>query len=230
MINRHYSNKNFELIKQLSKQLGKWIFMLNFPVFILIFIFPGAAINILFGSQYLIAQNALRILIFGSFVASLAIISNNLLSMAGKSKLVLIDIIIAFILNVLLNLILIPMPSIWGMNNQLGINGAAIATAFSIIFLNCLFFFQAKMYLRIMPLRAKMMNILLMGVIPAAVLIYIRIIFPSQNIFLVALLALGFLLVYAFLILMSRSLDDNDWSIIRAIWRKIVSRRSSLNN
>lgn len=222
MINRYYSNKNYELIKQLSKQLGKWIFIVNLPIFILIFVFPGAAINILFGSQYLMAQNALRILIFGSFIISIATISNNLLSMAGKSKLVLFDIMLASIINIVLNTILIPMPSILGMGNSLGINGAAIATALSIIFLNILFFFQAKKHLGIMPLRNKMINIFIIGIITATILFYFRTVFPSQNILLVVLLALGFLAVYAFLILLSKSLDDNDWSIISTIWRKLL--------
>ncbi len=221
MINRHYSNKSFELIKQLSKQLGKWIFMVNLPVFILIFIFPGAAINILFGSQYLVAENALRILIFGSFIAAIGTISNNLLSMAGKSKLVLVDMILACIVNVILNLILIPMPSIFSLDNSSGINGAAIATALSIIFLNILFFFQAKKSLRIMPIRIKMINIFLMGLIPAIILFYLRTIIPSQNIFTVILLAAGFLAVYALLVLISKSLDESDWDIIKTIWRKI---------
>ncbi len=221
MINRHYSNKEHGLISQLSKQLGKWVFMVNFPVFILIFVFPGAAINILFGSQYLVAQNSLRILIFGSFIASIIIISNNLLSMAGKSKLVLADIIIASVVNIILNFILIPTPSILGMDNSLGINGAAIATTLSMIFLNLLFLIQAKKHLGIMPLRSKMINILLIGLIPAIVLIYVRTILPSQNILLVTLLALGFLGVYALLILISKCLDENDWNIVWAIWRKL---------
>ena len=223
MINRHYSNKDFELIKQVSKQLGKWIFLVNLPLFILIFVFPGAAINILFGSQYLVSENSLRILIFGSFVASLGTISNNLLSTAGKSKLVLIDMIIACLINVILNFVLIPMPLILSMDNSLGINGAALATSLSIIFLNILFFFQAKKYLGIIPIRMKMITIFLMGVISGLLLVYLRSIFPSSNIFLIAFLALGFLGVYALLVLISKSLDYNDWNIISAFYKKIKS-------
>jgi len=223
MINRHYSNKKFELIKQLSKQLGKWIFMANLPIFILIFIFPGAVINILFGNQYLIAENALRILVFGSFIVSIAVISSNLLSMAGKSKLVLADMVLATIANIVLNIILIPMPFILGVDNSLGINGAAIATTLSLVFLNLLFFFQAKKYLGIMPLKIKMIKIFFMGLISGFILMYLRNIFASPNIFWIVLLALNFLGVYAILILLSKSLDENDLNIIKAILRKMKS-------
>ncbi|MFA5258557.1 MAG: flippase [Candidatus Pacearchaeota archaeon] len=221
MINRHYSNKDFELIKQVSKQLGKWIFMVNLPLFILIFVFPGAAINILFGSPYLVSENALRILIFGSFIASIGTISNNLLSMAGKSKLVLMDMVIACLVNVILNFILIPMPVIMSIDNSLGINGAALATALSMVFLNMLFFFQAKKSLGIIPIRIKMISILFIGLISGFLLMYLRSIFSSSNIFLIVVLTIGFLGVYSFLVLISKSLDYNDWSIISAIYRKI---------
>ncbi|MBU3913365.1 MAG: flippase [Nanoarchaeota archaeon] len=221
MINRHYSKNNFELINQLSKQIGKWIFMVNLPIFILIFIFPGAAINILFGSQYLIAENALRILIFGSFIASIGIISNNLLSMIGKSKLILVDIIIASIMNIILNVLLIPLPSILGIDNSLGINGAAIATTISVVSLSLLFFFQAKKNIGIIPMRLKMIKLFIIGIIPGVVLFYLRAFFPSQNLLFVALLVLSFLAVNAILTLVSNSLDENDIIIINAIWRRI---------
>lgn len=222
MINRHYSNNNFELIKQLSKQLGKWVLIVNLPIFILIFVFPGAAINILFGNQYLVVETSLRILIFGSFIASIGVISNNLLSMAGKSKLGLIDIIFVSVLNIILNILLIPMKNIFGIDNSLGINGAALATAFSIIFLNCLFFFQTKKYLGIIPIRAKMLNVLLIGFVSAFALIYLRSIFVSSNIILVGVLALGFLIFYLSLLLISKSFDKNDWNIIKLIWKRLL--------
>lgn len=227
LINRYYSNKKFELIRQLSKQLGKWVFMINFPIFVLIFIFPGAAINILFGAQYLVAENALRLLIFGSFFASVAVISNNLLSMSGRSKLILADIILASVLNVILNIILIPMPLILGMNNALGINGAAIATAISIIFLNLLFLIQTKKYLGILPVRAKMINIVILGLILTVVLSSLRMFFHSLNLLVILLLSLGFLIAYILLMLISKSLDESDWVIVSSIFKKI---KSTFNN
>ncbi|MFH1452223.1 MAG: flippase [archaeon] len=218
MINRHYSTKNFGLIKKLSKQLGKWIFLANFPLFILILIFPCAAINILFGSQYLVAETALRILVFSSFIASLFIISNNLLSMAGKSKLILIDIVLASIINIILNTLLIPMPTILGFENSVGIMGAAIATSISVIFLNMLFFIQAKIYLDIIPLKKKMINIFMIGTISAAGLFFLRNKFPSQNLFLILFLIVLFLIVYLILIIIFRALDKNDIDIIKSAY------------
>ena len=39
MITKEYSRKNMSLIKQLSKQVNKWIVVLNLPLFLIIFIF-----------------------------------------------------------------------------------------------------------------------------------------------------------------------------------------------
>lgn len=217
MINRYYTNKDYELIKQLSKQIGKWVFMANLPIFILIFIFPGAALNILFGSQYLLAENSLKILIFGSFIMAISIISNNLLSMAGKSKLVLIDIVIASIVNIILNIILVPMSIILGIDNSVGMIGASLATAISMILLSILFFFQARKNLGILPIRNKMINILLIGIISTIGLLYLK----NQVPFSIIRMVILFLLAYILLLIISKSLDQNDWKIVGAIFRKL---------
>lgn len=221
LINREYAKKKIELIRQLSKQVTKWIFVFNLPIFLLIAIFPGAPLNILFGPQALAAQDALRILAVAALFNSVFVISNSLLSMAGKSKLILMDIIIAAILNFALNYIFVPMHSILGIDNAAGINGAAIATLISVIVFNSLFFFQAKHYLGIIPLRRKMINALLMAVISATLLIYVKSFF-SNNITTVAILAIGFIIVYFTLVIITKGLDENDMRIIKSIKTKVV--------
>ena len=92
MITREYAKRKINLIEQLSKQVAKWILIVNIPVFAILIVFPGATINFLFGSQYLVAENTLRILAIGTLVSSIFIISNYLISMIGKSKLILTNI------------------------------------------------------------------------------------------------------------------------------------------
>lgn len=220
MINREYSNKNKKIIEQLSKQVTKWIFMAILPVFILIFFFPGAALNILFGPEYLPAENALRLLLIGSFISSLFIVFNNLLSMLGKSKIILFDMLGASILNLLLNSFLVPSSMIFGFNNSNGLLGASLATLISIIFMNILFMIQTKKYLLFLPFRRKMIIIAAISLIPTILLFYLRSIM-TLNIFTILLLTAIFILTYVILIFISHSLDENDWMIIRIIWRKI---------
>jgi O-antigen/teichoic acid export membrane protein len=222
MINRAYSNKNYNLIEQTSKQITKWIFMITLPAFILLFFFPGAALNILFGADYLPAENALRLLLLSSFISAIFIVSSNLMLMLGKSRLILFNMMISAILNLTLNSLLIPMDSIFYLDNSNGLIGASLATLLSVLFFNLLFIFQTKKYLLFIPFRRKMINLLLISVIPSAALFYARRIMP-KNIFSIIILSLSFILIYWFFALIFHSLDKNDIMIINSFWQRIKS-------
>jgi len=221
MITREYARKKMKLIEQLSKQVAKWILIVNLPIFAIMIVFPGAMINILFGSQYLAAENTLRILAIGALVSSIFIISNQLISMMGKSKLVLMNIIIASVINFGLNMILVPMQKIGFIENANGLNGAALATLISIVIFNLLFMYQAHKYLKIIPLRRKMINLIVIAVIPTILLFYLRTKFVSNDILTLSVLFLIFLVTYVLLILVSNSLEESDKNIIKAIFKKI---------
>ena len=220
LITKEYSRKNFTLIKELAKQVGKWVFIINFPVFLLIFVFPGAIINILFGAEYLAAETALRFLSVGAFLSSVFIISNNLISMTGKSKAILFDLAIASAVNIVLNIIFVPMPSFFGIDNSLGINGAAFATMISMAILNILFAIQAKKYTSIIPIRRKMLRIALISAIPFFILLYIKTIIPI-NIFTLIIMAVLFFGIYFVLLFFLKGFDENDLMILRSIKNKI---------
>ena len=221
LITKEYSQKKLSHIKEVSKQISKWIFIINLPVFILMFLFPGAIINILFGEEYLIAITALRFLLVGSLFSSIAIISNNLLSMIGKSKLILIDIILSSILNLILNIWLVPKETIFMLDNASGINGAALATMLSIIFFNLLFMIQAGHYVKIIPLRRKMLNILLISLIPLFFILFIRKFIYITTILLI-LLTCSFFLFYLLLIFVFNALDKNDIALLKKLKNKIL--------
>tara|TARA_Y100000034_G_scaffold45936_1_gene56472 strand:+ start:858 stop:2390 length:1533 start_codon:yes stop_codon:yes gene_type:complete len=213
LINKEFSRKNLGLVSELSKQIVKWILIVNLPFFILMILFPGVFINILFGSEYLGAENSLRFLATAYLFSSITIISHNLISMTGKSKIILTNIVIASFLNLILNLFLVPV---------YGISGAAFATMISQIILTFIFFFQTKYYTSIVPLRRKMVRIFFSIIPPTILLIYFKQ-FISSN--LPALFFQGslFILFYLFLIFITKSLDENDIMILNTIKRKIFN-------
>jgi len=215
IITKEYSRKNFNLIKKISKQIGKWIFTLNLPVLIIMALFPGAVINLLFGSGYIQAETSLRFLSIGLFFYSIFQVSENLLSMKGKSKLILFNLSIAVIVNIVLNLILTP---------KYGINGAAFSTMISYIFLGLLSFFIAKNQTKINPLRLDMIKIILVAIIPTVILFYLRnmILLTLLNII---LLGVMFVIIYFILIFLTHSLDKNDLMILKAIKNKIFMKK-----
>ena len=212
LMTKEYSKKNLEMIKELSQQVGKWIFMLNLPFFIIIILFPGAFINILFGQEYLIAENALRFLAIGVFFSSLTLLSHNLIAMMGRTKLILADLMVILVLNIILNIILIP---------KYGLNGAAFSTMICSIIFGLIFLFQAYHYLSIIPLRRKMLRIFIIIIIPTFLLIGIKQ-FVVMNTFSLILMSLFFFLSYILLIFLTGCLDKNDFMILKSVKEKLL--------
>ena len=218
LINRKFSHKNLRVIKELSQQVGKWIFILNFPLFLMMILFPGAIINIFFGETYLVAENSLRILAIGNFILYLLYISYNLISMIGKSKLLLINTSIALIINIILNLILIP---------KYGINGAAFSTTIVLILLSMALLFEAKHYTSIIPIRKRIIKIFLVSLIPLSILIFLKQ-FVVINLISLLLFGLFFILSYLLLIFATGCLDKNDFMILRSLKKKIKFMNNNL--
>jgi phosphotransferase system glucose/maltose/N-acetylglucosamine-specific IIC component len=93
---------------------------------------------------------------------SMFVVSYRLISMIGKTKLLLIDVIITATVNIILI-------------QKYGITGAVNLTMISLILLNLLYFLQARRYLSIVPLRRKMLIIFLVSLSPTALLIFFKI-------------------------------------------------------
>lgn len=210
LISKEYGEKNLNSIKILSKQVGKWIFILNTPLFLLIMLFPGAFINLLFGAEYLVAENSLRILAVGGVISSIFMISNNIISMVGKSKIILFDMIIASVINGGLNLFFVP---------RYGVEGAALATTISVIVLNILFLVQAYKITFIIPIKRETIKIGAIALIPTIIIYLIRTM-VSINIFSLTILVLLFGVIYLILILTTKCLDEKDWMIIKSIYKR----------
>ncbi len=221
IVNEYSKNKIF-VIEELSKQITKWILIINLPFFALLVLFPGAAINLLFGSEYLVAQTSLRILAIGVLISSLLVVSSQLIYMVGKSKTILLNIIIASLVNVVLNIILIPQPTILGISNSNGINGAAIATTISLILLNLLSVIQARKTLSINIVRRKALRVVLVGFLAMGLLILMKNYLEITSIVGIIFIAITFFLAYLLLIFLTRSFDKNDYEIINSLYRKIV--------
>jgi O-antigen/teichoic acid export membrane protein len=162
---------------------------------------------------------AIHITLLGTFISAVFVVSTNLISMIGKSKLIMLNLIIASIINLILNSFLVPAGNILGLDNSSGMIGAALATFISIILFNLLFIMQMKKYLKFLPLKRSMIPIALTSLIPTAILFYLRNSF-EMNMFTILVIALLFFVLYGFLLLVFRLFDESDWMIIRAILKK----------
>lgn len=223
IINKEYAKKNIPVIKELSQQIGKWIFIINLPILFVFLFFPGVAIKILFGSEYLQGGIALSFLAVGVFFLAQSEISLNLLGMIKKSKLRFFNTLLILIIAIILNFYLIPMEKIWFLDNPIGIVGAAIATTMALIFYSILMFSQVNYYLKIIPIRRKIVGVFFSCIIAIIPLLILKNLI-TINIFILILLGISFILVYVLLIFLTKSLDKNDLMIIHMIKSKLFKK------
>ncbi len=121
-----YNTNDFNRLNKLIKDAARIIFIISLPVLLILFIFSGPALS-LFGEGYVIAKQALWFLLAGQFFSALCGPGAIYLNMTGKQKKLNNILISGLIVNVVLNLVLIPI---------YGIEGAATATLISMVFWN----------------------------------------------------------------------------------------------
>ena len=111
---------------KVARQSTRLIFWSSFPVLLILWIFPEYILSI-FGENFRSGATVLRILTFGQFVNSISGSVAYMLQMTGKQKAFRNIILLAAIINIVLNYLMIP---------YMGIKGAAIASTISLIFWN----------------------------------------------------------------------------------------------
>lgn len=121
-----YNTNDFNRLNKLIRDGARIIFIISLPVLLILFIFSGPTLS-LFGEGYIFAKQALWVLLAGQFFSALCGPGAIYLNMTGKQKKLNIILILGLVINVVLNLLLIPI---------YGIEGAAIATLISMIFWN----------------------------------------------------------------------------------------------
>jgi len=127
-----WNKKEFKRLREGISFLYKYLYIIIFPSAIVLFLFPKIVLSLLFGEAYLGAVYALRILSVGAIFIVLSKINFSMLTGFGHPKFVAKTTITTAIINLIGNLILIPL---------IGIEGAAISTSIS-FFLMFLFSFS----------------------------------------------------------------------------------------
>lgn len=102
--------------------MTKWCFLLTFPLFALIFVYPEYFITKLYGAQYVSGATALRILALGFIANSYFGFNYHTLLASGDSDFLMKCSVASAGINIVINFMLIP---------EYGMVGAAIGTAVS---------------------------------------------------------------------------------------------------
>ena len=117
-----YGKNDFLGLKKVVYQSTKMIFWSTLPLIVLFFIFPEFLLGI-FGEQFKVGVTAFIYLSTGKLVSAFSGSVGNLLQMTGRQVVFMNILFVGAIINVVLNLILIP---------KLGIEGAALASMISL--------------------------------------------------------------------------------------------------
>src|SRR3989344_861656 len=211
IITEFYSKGKIKDIVTLSRINSKWIFFLNFPIFLLIFLFSKNILEIMFGSEYVTGNTALLILTVGYMVFSLVHIPNAILIMMKKTKLIFYISLISAVVNVILNYYLIP---------KFGIIGGSIATSFSLVLIFVLIFISCYKLTKIQPLKLNYFKSVASGII-SLFIIYSLVYFIGDISFIIfVLLSIAFLIIYSVLVYLLKGLDEEDKEIMRSFYIK----------
>lgn len=128
----------------------RWVYVLTFPLFLTFFVFPADVIEVVFGSAYMSGGPALSILAVGFFTNAAFGRSRETLSAMGTTRFVLFSNVFGVFVNVILNLLLIPV---------YGFIGAAIASAASYTALNSVAYVFLRRHHGVTPFSSSLIRV-----------------------------------------------------------------------
>ena len=211
IISQLYSKNLIEELKRSYIILTKWIFLATLPIFFVLFLFPDVVLNLLFGSRYIGASVALQILAFGFFLNICLGFTYNTLLVLGKSNFLMWTFVISAIINAILNMVLIP---------PMGIIGASIASAFSLIVAKILNLIKLYRFFDVHPFVKNYLKITGLSVMFLFVFYILRSLVIMSFWMFMALLLL-FLVSYGLLLLFTKSFDEEDIMILLTIEKRL---------
>jgi len=136
---RLYNDAHIERLKNLFFKTAIFMFVAGL-IAIIPFLFFPKEILVLFGEEFIVAVNALTILVFGQFVNVASGAGGILLVMAGKAKIIKVIMILTSLFNLFLSYLL---------GVSFGAVGVAVATAISMALMNVLIFSHVLKFFKI---------------------------------------------------------------------------------
>lgn len=138
LISKLYHEGKVDEVRALYEKLTRWLFLVSSLVIIFILVFWEPILS-LYGSAYIGAKNVLIYRGIGQLVNASVGSVWYIVLMTGHPKIRFVSILVSAVMNITLNYVLIPV---------LGIDGAALASMASTVFINILGFFVVKHILK----------------------------------------------------------------------------------
>ena len=206
-----YSRNRMSELRRDYTVLVKWLMVITLPIFLVLFLFPEAVIRLFFGAGYVEAGTALRVLSFGFIIGNLSGPNRGTLVALGHARFLMWTTLAAVLLNVVLNIFLIPL---------LGIVGAAIAFATSIILTNVVRSARVYLLCHANPLSRNLLKPAVVCVLLAFVIQGIAQSFLTITWWLLLVLFVVYVGIYGIATLLTKSLDREDIALLLEIEKR----------
>lgn len=158
MIAEYYGRDDLDNLRANYKMATRWVFSLVFPLGLFVILFSAPLLR-LFGTEFAVGSAALVILAGGQLVRATVGPAEHMIMMTGHPRLNLANSLALAMLNVVLNLLLIP---------RFGIVGAAVATASSMAAITLVRLAEVYYLLKVHPYRLNFIKPLVSGLLAAA--------------------------------------------------------------
>jgi len=216
VVSNLYGSNKINEIKRIFSVITKWLCFVTIPIFVIIFIFPEFVINFIYGSNYVLAENALRILSIGAIFNIFSGPNAATLIAIGKPRFIMYATLSSAIICIGLNIILIP---------PYGIVGAAIAATISIISINIIKCIMLYHSIGAHPLSKNMIKpTILITLLTGLLFIIFKDLAYVRSWLLIPLIIGIYIIYYAFFVI-TKSVDVEDKSMIRMIIKKIPFKK-----
>ncbi len=192
--------------------LTKWLWSATLPLFLILFLFPETVLSFLFGITYTPAASALRILSLGFIISNLLGPNGATLIAMGKSRFIMWATLAATVLNIGLNMALIP---------PFGIEGAAIASTATLVSINLIVFWKLYSLSRAQPLSKNLIKPALASLALIFLIQFIFGNFVTVTWWMLPLLVIFYYGIYGLAILFTRSFDREDISVLLTIEKSV---------
>lgn len=164
MISDLFHRGEIRKVEGLFKTVTRWILLMSFPYTLIVALLSKEIMG-LFSLEFAVGWKPLILLVFSQLISASTGPVIEILAMSGKQMVTLYNEIAAVVLNVLLNVLLIP---------PFGMTGAAIATGISWAALNVISLVQVHRRYRIHPYEWACFKPLLAGIVAFGVLFQVK--------------------------------------------------------
>lgn len=220
MVSSMYGAKRNDDMRRSFITITRWLCILTIPLFLFFILFPDTLLGLFFGSSFIPAALTLQILSIGAILQNLTGPNGAYLLALGKSKIIFYASLATAIINIGLNVWLIPL---------YGIEGAAVASSISIVSVNAIKCFYLYRIHRVHPVHRNIVLPSIISIGISVLTIYIIQIYLPPSLL---LLPVFLLLFYVYIILslfMIKGLQREDIQIVSVIADKVNLNSSKIS-